>query len=85
MIGVSFDYRLVFLLLSSLVYLKLLYVRNDPHSFLIIGLAITSAWLTYPSAGLEPLGDLATEALTVILGIHMVKLVKYDLMSRNAK
>ncbi len=85
MLGVSFDYRLVFLLLASLVYLKLLYVRNDAHSFLIIGLAITSAWLTYPSSGLEPLGDLATEALTVILGINMVKLVKHDFKSRNAK
>ena len=44
-----------------------------------------SAWLTYPSSGLEPLGDVATEALTVILGIQMVKLVKYELKSRNAK
>lgn len=85
MLGVSFDYRLVFLIMASLVYLKLLYVRNDAHSFLVIGLTITSAWLTYPSSGLEPLGDVATEALTVILGIHMVKLVKLDLKSRNAK
>jgi hypothetical protein len=85
MLGVSFDYRLVFLLLASLVYLKLLSERSDAHAFLIIGLTIMSAWLTYPSSGLEPLGDLATEALTVILGIQMVKLMKYDLKSRNAK
>lgn len=85
LLGVSFDYRLVFLLLASLVYLRRVCVRNDAHSNLIIGLTIMSAWLTYPSSGLEPLGDLAAEALTVILGIQMVKLVKYDLKFRNAK
>lgn len=85
MLGVSFDYRLVFLLLASLVYLKLVCVRNDAHSILIIGITIMTAWLTYPSSGLEPLGDLATEALTVILGLQMVQLVKRDLKSRHAK
>ena len=81
----SFDYRMIFLAVASVIYLNLLSTRKDTNFNLILVLTLISMWLTYPSTGLEPVGDLATEILTVILGTRALQLIWTDLMSQNAK
>ncbi len=84
-LGMSFDYRLIFISMASVIYLKSFSPKNDLDSRLVLVLTLIAAWLTYPSPGLEPIGDLATEVLTVILGIRFVQLLKLDLGFSNAK
>ncbi len=71
--------------MASVIYLKSFSPKNDLDSRLVLVLTLIAAWLTYPSPGLEPIGDLATEVLTVILGIRFVQLLKLDLGFSNAK
>ncbi len=85
MLGMSFDYRLIFLAIASIIYLDSFCTRGDTNTNLIFVLTLISMWLTYPSTGLEPVGDLATEILTVILGIRALQLIRTDLKSINAK
>ena len=40
---------------------------------------ILAMWLTYASAGLEPIGDVFIEISTIILATRFVQLFKYDL------
>ncbi len=82
--GMSIDYRLIFLLLASVVYLRYFSQQLDLDSRMILALAIMSVWLTYPSSGLEPFGDIANEVLTVILGVRFVQVIKLDLKFKNA-
>jgi hypothetical protein len=82
--GMSIDYRLIFLSLASLIYLRHTSQQFDLDSRTILVLAVMSVWLTFPSSGLEPFGDIATEVLTVILGIRFIQLMKIDLESKNA-
>jgi hypothetical protein len=84
-LGMSFDYRLIFISTASVIYLKSLSPKNDLDSRLVLVLTLIAVWLTYPSSGLEPIGDLATEVLTVILGIRFLQLLKLDLGVGNAK
>ena len=83
LVGMSFDYRLIFLAMASIIYLKSFCEGKD--SYLVLVLSLISLWLTYPSSGLEPVGDFATEILTVILGIRFLQLVRVDVKSKNAK
>lgn len=85
MLGMNFDYRLIFLAMASIIYLDSFRMANDSNSILILVLTLISVWLTYPSTGLEPLGDLTTEVLTVILGIRFLQLLKTDLGFQNAR
>lgn len=85
MLGMNFDYRLVFLLLASVIYLNTFHTLKFSNSNLLLVLTLVSAWLSYPSSGLEPIGDLAIEVLTVILGIRFFQLIRIDASSRRAK
>jgi hypothetical protein len=85
LLGMSFDYRMIFLAVASVIYLNLVRTHKDTNFNLILVLTLISMWLTYPSTGLEPVGDLATEILTVILGTRALQLIWNDLMSQNAK
>jgi len=85
LLGMSFDYRLVFLALASIVYLDSFVSKKDSLFNIVLALTIISLWLSYPSSGLEPIGDLATEAVTAILGIRFIQLLKLDLELKNAK
>ena len=71
--------------MASIIYLDSFRMANDSNSILILVLTLISVWLTYPSTGLEPLGDLTTEVLTVILGIRFLQLLKTDLGFQNAR
>jgi hypothetical protein len=84
-LGMNFDYRLIFLIMTSVIYLTSFCIVKDSNSILILVLTLMSVWLTYPSTGLEPLGDLTTEVLTVILGIRFLQLLKTDLGFQNAR
>jgi hypothetical protein len=85
MLGMNFDYRLIFLAMASMIYLDSFRKAKDTNSILILLLTLMSVWLTYPSTGLEPLGDLTTEVLTVVLGIRFLQLLKIDLGFHNAR
>jgi hypothetical protein len=85
MLGMNFDYRLIFLAMASMIYLDSFRMAKDSNSILILVLTLMSVWLTYPSTGLEPLGDLTTEVLTVVLGIRFLQFLKIDLGFHNAR
>jgi hypothetical protein len=77
--GMSFDYRLVFFAISGIIYLRSFVEKEDLLSKIVfIGLVI-ALWLTYPSYGLEPIGDLALECVTFIFGVRFLQLLKLDL------
>jgi len=84
-LGMNFDYRLIFLGIASAIYLNSFCIRNGTDSNFVLVLTITCLWLTYPSTGLEPIGDLAIEVLTVYLGIRALKLVRIDLNPQRHK
>ena len=84
-LGMSFDYRLVFLAVSSLIFLHSFVLKQELLSKIVLVVVILALWLTYPSSGLEPIGDLATEVLTVILGVRFLQLLKSDVKLKNAK
>jgi hypothetical protein len=81
----NFDYRLIFLAMASIIYLTTIHKERDTSSTLVLVLTLISVWLTYPSTGLEPVGDFTTEILTVILAIRFLQLIKLDVRLKNAK
>ena len=84
-LGMSFDYRLIFLGIASAIYLNSFCIRKGADSNFVLVLTITCLWLTYPSSGLEPIGDLANEILTVYLGIRALQLFRIDLNPQKYK
>jgi hypothetical protein len=64
--GMNFDYRLIFLAVATLFYINATRMPTPMQATIITSLII-SLWLTYPSAGLQPIGDLSTEILTSFL------------------
>jgi hypothetical protein len=78
-LGMSFDYRLVFFAISGIIYLRSFVEKEELlPKIVLIGLVI-ALWLTYPSSGLEPIGDLALECVTFIFGVRFLQLLKIDL------
>ena len=71
--GMSYDYRLIFLAISSL-YLLNMKISNSNLENTIKLLLVVTMWLSFPSGGLQPIGDLATGVLTVILLIEFIKI-----------
>ena len=71
--GMSYDYRLIFLAISGLYFLNMK-ISNGSLENTIKILLVLSIWLSYPSGGLQPIGDLATGALTVILLAEFIKI-----------
>ena len=71
--GMSYDYRLIFLAITGLYFLNLKISNGNLENTIKILLVITM-WLSYPSGGLQPIGDLATSALTVILLFEFIKI-----------
>ncbi len=83
--GMSIDYRLIFLSLASLYYLSHFSKQADLDSRMILSLTVMAVWLSFPSPGLEPLGDIAIEVLTVILGVRFIQLIRLDLKAQNGQ
>jgi len=75
MSGMSFDYRLVFIIAASIYYLSFLVeTKNNLERFAVWILLLIGSWLSYPSPGLEPIGDLSVEILTALLLIRCTQL-----------
>lgn len=71
----SFDYRLYPL---TFLAAALAATRTTPGRRLVLGLTLPAMWLTGPSRGLQPLGDLAVTALAVLV-IAGIALAAYDM------
>ena len=84
-LGMNYDYRLVFFAMASTIYLYSFVSKREILHKVVLVMTILSLWLTYPSSGLEPIGDLATEIVTVILCIKLIQLLKYDFKMRSIK
>lgn len=81
--GVSIDYRLVFILAATLSYLGAtksvgtgIFERK-----LLLGLLLVSLWCSYPSDGLQIIGDISLSILTLILTFNAVHYRIRDLKS----
>jgi hypothetical protein len=78
--GVSIDYRLVFISAATLSYLgasKLI----DTGSFerkLLLGLLMICLWCSYPSDGLQIIGDISLSILTLILAFNATRYRFHD-------
>jgi len=82
-LGMNYDYRLVFFMLSSIIYLYSFVSKREKGYIVVLVSTLLSVWFTYPVPRLSPIGDLTTEIMTVILGIRCVQLLKLDL-KKNA-
>ena len=67
--GMNFDYRLAILACAILAHVKTLEISKRQPYFLFLALCL---WLSYPSGGLEPLGDLVLEIGLVFFIIYTV-------------
>ena len=84
-LGMSYDYRLVFLAIATIIYLKCLSTKGSHISNLVLVLLLLSMWLTYPTSFLQPFGDFATEVITIILSIRFIQLLHQDLQSNHGR
>ena len=49
---------------------------NLPHINIWLTLIILFLWLSYPSDGLQPIGDLIIEVITVFFGLYFIRFCK---------
>jgi hypothetical protein len=73
--GVSIDYRLIFIITATLSYLSAIspLKKQDTDRNLIIGLLVISLWCTYPSDGLQYIGDISLTVLTLLLAEKAIR------------
>jgi len=82
-VSMNYEYRLVFFVVASIIYLQSLVSQKDSLHRVVLVITILSVWLTYPSSGLTPIGDLAIEIATIIMGIRFIQLLKLDMRIRK--
>jgi len=74
--GMNFDYRLIFFAATILLASKILVgVQPNTQTSYLIGML----WLSYPSGGLQPIGDLAIEVAIACTAVILVLEVKRNL------
>lgn len=71
--GMNFDYRLIWFILSCTLSFRYLIVAS--HGFILTFVLLIALWLSYPSGGLAPLGDLAVEWYASFLIVNAFQLV----------
>jgi len=81
--GMSYDYRLVFLAVSGIYILSLKVLTQEVESLVMV-LLVISMWLTYPSGGLQPIGDLAICVITLALSAVGLKLNSFHINSKKS-
>jgi hypothetical protein len=76
--GTSYDYRLIYVAFSTISLLVFYgqFKLDDLNVRVLVTLLISTLWLSFPSGGLQPLGDLSLEVLTIILGFHCWNLLR---------
>ena len=81
--GMNFDYRLIYFASTILLLTKIFYHK---FSQILVNLLVIILWLSFPSGGLQPIGDLVLEiavSYTIIwLGTEAVKKIKH-LVTKN--
>jgi hypothetical protein len=73
--GVSIDYRLIFISAATLSYLgatKSVDMGSSGRK-LLLGLLLVSLWCSYPSDGLQIIGDISLSILTLILTFNATR------------
>ena len=75
LLGMNFDYRLVFLMASALFFLEQVNKNGLLNMKLIRILTLLSAWLVYESWVLQVVGDVATELLTSVLLFPFIQIL----------
>lgn len=80
--GVSIDYRQIFLIAATLSYLSAIsHIENQElEKKSLVGLLLISIWCTFPSDGLQLIGDIALTILTLLL---LEKLVRQRVLARK--
>ena len=79
--GTSVDYRLILLIITTCALINNLVFKVISKELSI--LLLVSLWLSFPSGGLEPIGDLAVEILVAVLTLIMVGVLRSYLPSMN--
>ncbi len=79
--GTSVDYRLILLIITTCALIKNLVFRVISKELSV--LLLLSLWLSFPSGGLEPIGDLAVEILVAVLTLIMIGVLRSYLPSMN--
>jgi hypothetical protein len=72
-LGTSFDYRLIYLTIATLLGSKLGVLSPVAVKALLINM-LFCLYLSYPSGGLEPVGDFLTEVQTLFLALVSIKI-----------
>lgn len=73
MFGLSYDYRLLFIIIATLGFLSdPKYLISTRERFSVATLLVLSCWLTFLTPFLAPLGDLALEILTLWLLLRTI-------------
>lgn len=73
--GVSIDYRLIFITTATLSYVSSTSTTGDrtAEKNLLLGLLVVALWCTYPSNGLQIIGDFSLMVLTLLLVIQAAR------------
>jgi len=74
--GMSFDYRLIYLAATLLLASRVLI---DFNSRALIEILVVILWLSFPSGGLQPLGDLFIEVIVAYCFVYLMLEVKRKL------
>ena len=81
-IGMNFDYRLIFLAVSGLTILSMEKYKSELYAYTKL-LLVASMWLSYPSGGLQLIGDISITILSGVLLIEFFKVNNLLWKSRN--
>jgi hypothetical protein len=83
--GMSYDYRLLFIVTASISYLSDSQVSKEiSEKYAVAGLLLLSCWLTFLVPVLAPMGDLALEFLTFWLILRILVPIVSTVRGSNA-
>ena len=76
-LGMSHDYRLIYLLFTTMFFLSTINTSfNLSRINIWLTLVILFLWLSYPSDGLQPIGDIIIEVVTIFFGVTFIRFCK---------
>lgn len=73
-LGLNFDYRLIFLIVSMLLYLRSSH-GYESHGKKTLAVVFAISWLSFPSGGLAPFGDLILEVCIASILVSLLTAV----------
>jgi hypothetical protein len=76
-LGMSNDYRIIYLLFTTMFFLSAIDSSfNLSRINIWLTLIILFLWLSYPSDGLQPIGDVIIEVITIFFGVTFIRFCK---------